>query len=72
MNCNLITLHREGTGGWSQQVTSTPLRPLLLAELTAELTPAGFGQIASYRDMSGTPFEPEASGNLILTTQVAE
>ncbi len=70
LNFNIVTLRREGTSGWVQQVTSTPLRPLTQAELAAALTAAGFGEIASYGDMSGNPFDPQASGNLILTARV--
>jgi SAM-dependent methyltransferase len=72
LNFNIITLRREGTGGWSQQVTTTRLRPLLQAELTAALAAAGFKEIASYGDMSGSRFDPETSGNLILTARVDE
>jgi glycine/sarcosine N-methyltransferase len=72
INFNIVTLRREGAGAaWSQQATSTPLRPLTQAGLTAALAAAGFGEVASYGDMSEAPFDPEASGNLIVTARTA-
>jgi hypothetical protein len=44
----------------------------LQAELTAALAAAGVREIASYGDMSGSRFDPETSGNLILTARVDE
>ncbi len=67
LNFNIVTLRREGTGGWSQQVAATRLRPLVETELTAALAAAGFGDITRYGDMFGAPFDPGTSGNLILT-----
>ena len=64
---NIITLKREGTAGWQQSVTSTHLYPLRQAELSAVLGAAGFRDITCYGDMSGTPFDPERSGNLVVT-----
>jgi hypothetical protein len=71
INFNVVTLWREGAGGWSQQVSSTPLRPLTQAGLTAALSSAGFVDITCYGDMSSTPFDPETSGNLIVTARTA-
>jgi len=66
---NLVTLRREGAGDWSQRVTSTRLWPLRQEELTAAMVEAGFGSIACYGDMTGLPFAPGSSPNLIVTAQ---
>jgi len=68
---NVVTLRRHGTDAWTQQVTTTRLRPLRQAELTVALSAAGFGVIASYGTMSGAPFEAETSGNLVVTAKLA-
>jgi SAM-dependent methyltransferase len=66
---NILTLKREGTGGWAQQTTATRLRPLLEAELRAALASAGFGEITSYGNMSGAQFDAETSGNLVVVAR---
>jgi len=70
---NLVTLRREGAdnehleGAWNQRITSTRLRPLRQEELVAALAVAGFKGVACWGDMQAAPFDPEASGNLIIT-----
>jgi len=64
---NVITLRRQGTGEWAQQVETTTLRPWLYGELSRAITAAGFGGLTCYGDMSGAPFDPESSGNLVMT-----
>jgi SAM-dependent methyltransferase len=66
---NILTLKREGTGGWMQQISATRLRPLLEAELRAVLTAAGFGEITCYGNMNGARFEAETSGNLVVVAR---
>ncbi len=63
---NLATLRRVREGAWSQQITSTRLWPLRQEELALALAKAGFGAIVCYGDMSGAPFDPETSGNLVV------
>lgn len=63
---NLLTLHRKPGNTWQQRVHSTLLYPLQEEELKNALTEAGFGEIESYGDMQGNPFDPKRSGNLIL------
>jgi SAM-dependent methyltransferase len=62
---NILTLRREA-GGWNQQVSATRLRPMLQNETLQALRDAGFGQITTYGDMSGAPFDPVRSGNLVV------
>ena len=66
---NILTLRREGAGGWRQQITATRLRPLLQADMCAALEAVGFVEMASYGNMSGSPFEAETSGNLVVTAR---
>ncbi len=64
---NMLTLRRDGGGEWKQHVEATRLRPWQQAELTQAVAAAGFERQTCYGDMIGTPFDPQASGNLILT-----
>ncbi len=66
---NVITLRRDGEGEWTQQAEATALRPLLHAELCEAIAAAGFGDVACYGDMTGAPFDPKTSGNLIITAR---
>ena len=63
---NIVTLYRKHGGSWQQRVTSTRLRPLRQAEMTAALVAAGFGEIAAFGSLGGALFDPAASGNLVL------
>ena len=66
---NLVTLRREGSDAWSQQVSATRLWPLRQEELIAALSPAGFGEVTCWGDMQGARFDPAHSPNLIVTAQ---
>lgn len=66
---SLVTLRREGTNQWSQQAVATRLRPLRQDELMAALSATGFVALSCYSDMTGIPFEPETSENLIVTAR---
>jgi glycine/sarcosine N-methyltransferase len=67
---NIITLRREGGGEWHQQVTSTHLRPLLQSGLIEVLSATGFGEIALFGGMNGSPFDPRTSGNLVVVARL--
>jgi len=64
---NILTLKRSAGGPWSQSVISTQLYPLRQVELVDALARAGFGEITRYGGMDGAPFDPAASGNLVLS-----
>jgi SAM-dependent methyltransferase len=64
---NVVTLRRDGSGDWEQRVEATLLRPWLSGELSKMVALAGFGDIACLGDVSGAPFDPPSSDNLILT-----
>ncbi len=66
---NLVTLRREGAGEWRQQVRSTRLCPQRRDDLVVALTVAGFGEIACWGDMQGTPFDLDHSPNLVVTAR---
>jgi SAM-dependent methyltransferase len=66
---NIITLARVGQGDWQQKVDSTRLYPLRVDELAPALEAAGFEQIVCYGSMSGEPFDPRSSGNLVVSAR---
>ncbi len=66
---NIITLRREPGQGWRQRVTGTRLLPLPQAQLVRALEAAGFTQIAAFGGMDGSPFDPQASGNLVISAR---
>lgn len=67
INFNIITLKRQDKAGWIQQVTSTRLRPLRQEDLVGPLTKAGFTNLKFYGSLAGDAFDPETSGNLVIT-----
>lgn len=67
---NVVTLRREGAGPWTQRVTTTRLRPLRQPDATHALAAAGFVDVSCYGDMAGTPFDPQTSGNLVVTARL--
>jgi hypothetical protein len=69
---NIINLRRDGDQPWEQRVMSTPLRPLLQEETVRLLEQAGFSPVTCYGDMSGSPFNPETSGNLVVIARLAD
>jgi glycine/sarcosine N-methyltransferase len=67
LSFHMVTLHRQGSDQWKQQVTTTRLYPLRQSELVAALQEAGFTGISCYGGMSTEPFDPASSGNLVVT-----
>lgn len=63
---NMVTLKRVGHGNWSQQIVTSRLRPLLKDELVSCLSQAGFVNLLPFGNMSGDPFDPANSPNLVL------
>jgi SAM-dependent methyltransferase len=68
---HVLNLRREGADPWQQQVISTRLWPMQQNELIAALQATNWANITSYGDMNGSPFDPEHSGNLIITARRA-
>jgi glycine/sarcosine N-methyltransferase len=67
---NMVTLKRVRHGKWSQQVTTSRLRPLLRGELVSSLSEAGFVSLAPFGNMAGAPFDPETSPNLVILARL--
>jgi len=68
---NLLTLKRTQDGPWTQQVMTTRLRPIIQADLLLALVRAGFPETQSFGDMTGQPFNPTSSGNLVTISRLA-
>ena len=67
---NILMLYREAAGApWQQAVRVTRLRPLRQEELVRAAAEAGFGEITCYGSLAGDPFNPQASGNLVVTAK---
>ena len=64
---NIVTLRRENGGDWKQSIQSTPLRPLLAVELRDVFQSAGFESVTLFGGLTGSAFDPSASGNLVIT-----
>ena len=67
---NVMTLYRKDSGSWQQFATATRLWPLRRDALMAALEAKSFCDIRCLGDMTGTPFDPTTSGNLIVTAHV--
>jgi SAM-dependent methyltransferase len=63
---NMLRFTRKGGADWAQRVEQTLLFPWSQAELVGQLRAAGFGHLTFYGDMTGSPFDPATSGNLII------
>jgi glycine/sarcosine N-methyltransferase len=64
---NIVTLKRNGTSGWEQKVDTTRLYPVTAKELIKALSAAGFVRITTYGSMGGESYDPNASGNLVIS-----
>jgi SAM-dependent methyltransferase len=64
---NIIRLHRDGSGNWTQQESVTRLFPLKQENLLHLLEKAGFHQISCFGQMGNETFDPAKSGNLVVT-----
>lgn len=70
LNFNVVTLHRESQSAWTQTVATSLLYPLRQAQLAQALTVAGFGELTWYGDMTGSPYEANTSGNLVIRARI--
>jgi SAM-dependent methyltransferase len=66
---NVVILERSAGEGWRQRMDATRLAPWRREQLVAAFSQAGFGEIASYGDMTGGAFDELSSGNLVLTAR---
>jgi glycine/sarcosine N-methyltransferase len=58
-------------GRWSVQVNTTPQRPVFWAELDDLLPSAGLTGIRYYGDLTGSPFDPQSSPDLVVVARKA-
>jgi glycine/sarcosine N-methyltransferase len=66
---NILTLFREGTGGWTQTASSTRLWPLKQADLTNAVAGAGFKILEPCGSARGEPFDPATSPDLVIVAR---
>jgi SAM-dependent methyltransferase len=67
---NIVILSDYETGEFQQRIISTRLWPMQKDELVSALEKAGFYDLHLYGDLQGTPYEPEKSGNLVITARI--
>ena len=65
---NVVTFKKEA-GQWSFQVGSTHLRGIRQQELKEALEAAGFSRVEWYGSLSGDPFNPAGSGDLVAVAE---
>jgi SAM-dependent methyltransferase len=70
LSFNIIRLHREAQAPWTQSVVETLLYPLRQVELSKALSDSGFGDLNWYGNMAGVSFDPQTSGNLVVSASV--
>jgi SAM-dependent methyltransferase len=63
---NVVTLKRPLGKEWTSSADSTFLTPQLSTDLICSLKETGFHVIKTFGSMTGEPFDPVSSGNLIL------
>lgn len=67
INFHVVTLHKTEDNPWEQVIHSTRLYPLLTDELVIIMKSQEFNDIQLYGGMNGDAYQPESSGNLIVT-----
>jgi SAM-dependent methyltransferase len=65
---NMIRLRRTAKG-WAQDVASTELRPIFREDLAMSLAASGFSDLDFYGGYDGAPFDPAASGDLLVVAR---
>jgi glycine/sarcosine N-methyltransferase len=64
---NIVMLKRPIGGKWTTSIHSTFLAPLLGEDLANSIAAAGFEDLQTYGSLSGEPFSPLSSENLVVT-----
>ncbi|MDO9545474.1 MAG: class I SAM-dependent methyltransferase [Pelolinea sp.] len=64
---NIFRLHKGENEIWTQKVSTTRLFPLKQEILLPLLEKAGFHQLSCFGKMEASMFDPEKSGNLVVT-----
>lgn len=63
---NILTLRGDAGEAYRQEQVSTRLWPMTEEVLTSALTAAEFSEISRYGDLTGSPFDRDQSGNLVI------
>ena len=63
---NIVRLFRQGDSPWSEAHSTTRLYPLLQDTLIGLIADTGFESITCFGKMDNEPFNPAASGNLVV------
>ena len=66
---NIQIFRAEGRGSFDQQVISTRLWPMTCDLLVNALETAGFTSLQCFGDLAGSAYNPEVSGNLVITAK---
>ena len=64
---NILRLHRGGTAPWQEEISSMKLLPLKKEIIIDLLRESGFEEITCLGAMAPQPFDPQTSGNLVIT-----
>ena len=66
---NVLTLRWSADGTCRTELTGTPLRPYVRAEIEAALAAHGFGRIEAFGGMQFAPFDERQSDSLLLVAR---
>jgi glycine/sarcosine N-methyltransferase len=69
INFHIALFQQSEDGVWSVEVNSTPQRPLFQADLARLLPAAGLTDITYYGDLTGAPFDPAQSPDLVAVAR---
>ena len=67
---NIQILHAEGEDSFEQKVISTRLWPMTRDMLVEAMERAGFEALKLFGDLQGSAYEPQTSGNLVITAKI--
>lgn len=66
---HIATIEQDAAGAWHANVMSTLQRPLFAGEMRRWLAEAGFEDVTLYGGMDGSPFDAEASSDLVIVAK---
>jgi SAM-dependent methyltransferase len=69
INFHIAVFQESDEGEWSVEVNSTPQRPLFQADLIRLLPAAGLAELKFYGDLTGAPYIPDASPDLVAVAR---
>lgn len=68
---HIAFFQQDDDGKWTVEVSTTPQRPLFQADLVRSLSAAGLTDVDYYGDLTGAPFVPQASPDLVVVARRA-